>query len=545
MMRLLAGLLLAFTVAAGAARAAPAESEPVDTGHLTAQLVSQSAGVAPGQTVWLAVRQKIQKGWHTYWRNPGDAGEPMKLGWTLPPGWTAGGIAWPVPHRLPVGPLMDYGYEGQVLVPVPVTAPATARPGEMAPLKVAASFLVCAETCVPADAVLTLNLPVTAAPAALDPKWGREVTRALAGTPKPAPVTAAFERGPKGLTLAAAGGPLRGALGRDAYFYPYVSTVIEHAKPQAIERGPEGLTLTLKPGYDFTSGTAPKSLAGLLVADGKAYEISAAEGPLPPGAAGLGPPPVKAADLSLLPAVLFAVMGGLMLNLMPCVFPVLAMKAAALAGHAREETGVRRQGLAFGAGVLVTFLGLAGALIALKAAGAAVGWGFQLQSPPVVAALALLILAVALDLSGVFEVGTSLQGAGSGLASRRGLTGAFFTGALSVVVAAPCTAPFMGPALGWALTQSPIAALVVFAGLAIGFALPFVLVSYAPGLIARLPRPGPWMDVFKKALAFPMYAAAAWLAWVLTVQAGPSALAQLLAAAVVLALAAWLGGAAQ
>jgi thiol:disulfide interchange protein DsbD len=221
------------------------------------------------------------------------------------------------------------------------------------------------------------------------------------------------------------------------------------------------------------------------------------------------------------------------------------MKAAALAGHAREETGARRQGLAFGAGVLVAFLALAGLLIGLKAAGSAVGWGFQLQSPPVVAALALLILAVALNLSGLFEVGTSLQGAGGGLASRRGLAGAFFTGALSVVVAAPCTAPFMGSALGWALTQPPVAALAVFAALAIGFALPFVVLAYAPGLIARLPKPGPWMDVLRKVLAFPMYAAAAWLAWVLTVQAGPAALARILAAAVVVALAAWLAGAAQ
>jgi thiol:disulfide interchange protein DsbD len=206
---------------------------------------------------------------------------------------------------------------------------------------------------------------------------------------------------------------------------------------------------------------------------------------------------------------------------------------------------VRRQGLAFGAGVLLTFLGLAALLIALKAAGAAVGWGFQLQSPPVVAALALLILAVALNLSGLFEVGTSLQGAGAGLATAPGLAGAFFTGALSVVVAAPCTAPFMGPALGWALTQSPVAALTVFAALGLGFAAPFVLVSYAPGLIARLPRPGPWMGVFKALLAFPMYAAAAWLAWVLTVQAGAPALARLLAAAVAIGFAAWLGGLAQ
>jgi thiol:disulfide interchange protein DsbD len=230
---------------------------------------------------------------------------------------------------------------------------------------------------------------------------------------------------------------------------------------------------------------------------------------------------------------------------MPCVFPVLAMKAASLAGHGGAHGDARRQALAFGAGVLLTFLTLAAILIAVRAAGSGAGWGFQLQDPPVVAALALLILAVALNLSGLFEVGTSLQGLGSGLAAHGGLIGAFFTGALAVVVAAPCTAPFMGPALGWALTQPPVAALTVFLALGVGFALPFVAVAFIPGLVNRLPRPGPWMEVFKKALAFPMYAAVAWLVWVLTVQVGSDAVPRILGAAIVLALAAWLIGAAQ
>jgi len=227
------------------------------------------------------------------------------------------------------------------------------------------------------------------------------------------------------------------------------------------------------------------------------------------------------------------------------VFPVLAMKAASLAGHGGQQAEARQQGIAFGIGVLVTFLGLAGGLIALRAAGNQLGWGFQLQDPPVVAALALLMLLVALNLSGLFEVGTSLQNTGSGLAAGGGLTGSFFTGVLAVVVAAPCTAPFMGPAVGWALTQPPGAALVVFLGLAVGFALPFVAVAFIPGLLARLPRPGPWMETFKKALSFPMYGAVVWLVWVLTVQAGPDAVPRILGAAVVLAFAAWLYGAAQ
>jgi thiol:disulfide interchange protein DsbD len=529
--------------------AAPGAAAPVDTGHLTAELIAQTKGVAPGQTVWLAVRQEIEKGWHTYWRNPGDAGEPTRLTWSLPPGWKAGQIVWPAPGRLPVGPLMDYGYQGEVLLPVALTAPADARPGTRARISVQAAFLVCAETCVPADATLTLDLPVTAGPAPRDGEAGREIAKALQQAPRKADLDAVFARTPKGVALAVTGPAVRTADKAGAYFYPYASGVIQHPQPQAVEQGPDGLTLTLAPGGDFQPGKSPASLDGVLELDGTALEIAARPGVPPAGAAGLGPPPAARpggeAALGVATAAALAFLGGLILNLMPCVFPVLAMKALALAGHAGESMGARRQGLAFAAGVIVTFLGLAAALIALKAAGQAVGWGFQLQAPAVVAGLALLILAVGLNLSGVFEVGLGLQGAGQGLASRGGLAGAFFTGALSVVVAAPCTAPFMGPAVGWALTQAPAAALAVFLALAVGFALPFVLVAYAPRLIARLPRPGPWMDSLKKLLAFPMFAAAAWLAWVLSVQAGSDGLARLLAAAVVLALAAWLAGVAQ
>jgi thiol:disulfide interchange protein DsbD len=445
---------------------------------------------------------------------------------------------------------MNYGYEGEVLLPVALTAPAGAKPGDKVTLKAQASFLVCAEICVPEDATLSLTLPVTATPAPPDPEWDGAIGKTLAAAPKPAGLAAVFQPRATGVALAVTGPALKGADLSDAYFYPFESTVIDHARPQTIQRGPQGLTLTLAPGYSFQGGKQPAGLAGVLAVGDKSYEIAAPPGAPPPGASGLGPPPAKsagAADLGLAAAALFAFLGGLILNLMPCVFPILAMKAASLAGHGGGENhrAARAQGLAFGAGAVLTFVALAGGLIALKAAGSAIGWGFQLQSPPVVAVLALLMLAVALDLSGVFEVGTSLQGAGSELASRGGLIGAFFTGTLAVVVAAPCTAPFMGPALGWALTQTPAAALTVFATLGLGFAAPFVLVAFAPGLLARLPRPGPWMDLFRKALAFPMYGAAAWLAWVLAQQAGPEGLAKLFAAAVAVGLAAWLAGLAQ
>jgi thiol:disulfide interchange protein len=542
MMRFLAALFATLMLAA------PAMAAPVKTGHIESELVAQATGVAPGQTLHLAVRQSIQPGWHTYWRNPGDSGQATEIQWTLPAGFNAGEIIWPAPSKEPTGPLMNYGYTGTVLLPVTLTAPADARVGQVATLKAKVMYLVCADLCVPEDADVSLDLPVVAAPAPADPKWAGPIDKALAAAPARAPLSAVFEKQGAALKLAVTGAPLKGADLGGAYFYPYAGTVIDHAKPQAVDHGPDGLTLALAPGYDFQKPTPPAKLDGVLAVGGKAYEVSAAPGPLPAGAAGLGAPAPRstapaAGGLGLASAALFALLGGLILNLMPCVFPVLAMKAASLAGHGGgQEAEARRQGLAFGIGCLVTFLALAGVLIGLKAAGSAIGWGFQLQSPPVVAVLALLMLAVALNLSGVFEVGTSLQGVGTGLASQRGLAGAFFTGALAVVVAAPCTAPFMGPALGWALTQTPVAALTVFLALGIGFAAPFVAVAFIPGLLSRLPRPGAWMEVFKKALAFPMYAAAGWLVWVLTLQAGPEALARILAAAVIVALACWLAG---
>ena len=543
--RLAGGLAAAWAGLTLGLCAAPASAAPVQAAHMQAELVSETRAIAPGQTVWLAVGQKIERGWHTYWRNPGDAGEPTRLAWTLPAGWKAGEIAWPAPNRLPVGPLMDYGYQGEVLLPVALTAPAAAQPGSTAKLGVVADMLVCAETCVPTQAALDLDLPVVAAPAPKDSQAAPKIARALAATPQRAELSAVFQPGPDGVALAVTGPAVKAADKADAYFYPYASTAIVHARPQAVEQGPDGLTLTLSPGFDFTRGQPPATLAGVLVVDGQAMEIAATPGAPPAGASGLGPPAPRAAGLQLLPAAVLAFFGGLLLNLMPCVFPVLAMKAANLAERASERAAARRHGLAFGAGVLAAFWGLVGALLALKAAGTAVGWGFQLQSPPIVAGLSLLMLAVALNLSGVFEVGQSLQGAGAGLATRQGLAGAFFTGALAVVVAAPCTAPFMAPALGWALTRDAAAALAVFAALGLGFAAPFVGAAFAPGLLARLPRPGPWMDVLRKALAFPMFGTAAWLVWVLAVQAGPEGLARVLAASVLLALAAWLFGWAQ
>jgi thiol:disulfide interchange protein DsbD len=532
-----------------------AKADPVQTGHIEVELVSQEAGAAPGSTVYVALSQKIQPGWHTYWRNPGDAGDATKIVWTLPPGWTAGDIVWPTPEKSRVGPLLDFAYTGEVLLPVPISVPADAQVGSVVTLKAAAAFLVCEQVCVPEDAVVTLTLPVVAGVPSMDPKWGAKVAQALAKAPKPAGLKAVFDLQGSVLKLAVTGPQLKGADVSGAFFYPYSGKAIEHPPEQAIERGPEGLTLSLTPGYDFTQAEQrPTELSGVLALNGVAYEITAVAGTIPAEAGGLGAPPAapakasnsaEGAGLGLPLAVAFAFLGGLILNLMPCVFPILSMKAASLTAHAHDAGKTRVQGLAFLVGVVVTFLALAGLLIAVRAGGAAVGWGFQLQSPAVVAALALLMLLVALNMSGVFEVGASVQNAASGAgggASGDGMAGSFLTGALAVLVAAPCTAPFMAGALGYALTQPPLLSLAVFLGLALGFAAPFVILAFVPGLLGRLPRPGPWMDVLKKGLAFPMYATAAWLAWVYSQQTGSIPLAALLAAAVLVAFAGWLYG---
>lgn len=532
-----------------AAMSAQALAAPAPPSHVQAELVADHLGVTPGGQIHLALRQVIEPGWHTYWRNPGDSGQATTLSFHLPPGWTAGPLAWPAPSPLRTGPLMDYGYSGEVLLPVTLAAPATAQPGQAVTVTAHAGFLVCKDVCVPQDADLAINLSVTATPPAADPRWGPVIAAALAKIPVPGPLKAAVTPAAQALKLSIVGAPVKGGDFPVAYFFPYDSSVIDHAQPQTIERGADGLTLTLAPGAAFKSGKRPAAITGVLSLGDAAYEVTAPAGPPLPGAAGLGPPEspqsagARLARLAIAAGLAF--IGGLILNLMPCVFPVLAMKAAALARHAHEPRAARVQGLAFMAGVVATFLALAAALIAARAAGQAIGWGFQLQTPAVVAALSLVMLLVALDLSGVFEIGGGLQSLAGRPGTGDGALGALLTGVLAVAVAAPCTAPFMAGAIGFALTQSPAWALLIFLALGLGMAAPFTLLAFAPGLLSRLPRPGPWMDGLKTALAFPMYAAAAWLVWVFSQQTGPTGLAGLLAATVLTGLAAWLYGAAQ
>ncbi|RZJ02796.1 MAG: thiol:disulfide interchange protein [Brevundimonas sp.] len=516
--------------------------------RLQAELVPMSQWAAPGSTAVVAVRQRIAPGWHTYWKNPGDSGMATALTWNVP----AGQIVWPLPSRQRVQGFVNYGYEGEVFLPVPIEVPASAR-GRL-PLRVTALFTVCsAEVCVPDERELSLDLPIRegAPPPA---EHGAAIARVLAQAPSPAGIEARVGLTDGVLTLTAIGGPLAGRDPGPSYFFADTSGVIDHAAAQSGSWGPQGLTLVLTGGARTRTGGLTGPISGVLQTASGVYEITARPGAPLAGATGSGdlapvadaapvaaPAPTTAA--TFVQAALFALLGGLILNLMPCVFPVLAMKAAALASSAHDPRHARRDGLSFLAGVLTTFLILAGVLLALRAAGEAVGWGFQLQSPPVTAGLALLMLAVALNLSGVFEVGGRLQAFGGGRLSRlSGGAGAFFTGVLAVVVAAPCTAPFMAFALGAALVMPWAPALLVFLMLGLGLALPFVVVSLSPALLARLPRPGPWMARLKGLLAFPMYGAALWLAWVFSRQTGADALGLLFGGGLLLALGLWLIG---
>jgi thiol:disulfide interchange protein len=491
-----------------------------------ARLVAEDRAIAPGGIITVALEEKIAPGWHTYWKNPGDAGAPTDIQWTLPAGWKAGVIQWPRPKRLPVGPLMDYGYEGTPWLLTTLTAPADAK-GPVT-IDAHASWLVCQQICVPEDATLTLALPV--GPQTPDPAVAKDFVAARALLPVASPWKLTYALS-KTLDLYVAAPALAATHPETADFFPAAAGIIKNAAPQLVGYASGGLLLRLVPGAQVKG-----PLEGLLVltsTDGstQALEVSALPGPVPPAEFSGS----ESGDLNLWLALLFAFAGGIILNVMPCVLPILAMKALSLANHGNRGRG---ESFAYAAGAVLSFATLGLAIVLLREGGQSVGWGFQLQSPVAVAGFALLVFAVALNLSGLFEVASIT--AGESLTQKSGFTGAFFTGVLAVAVAAPCTAPFMAAALGFALAQSAVVALTVFVSLGLGFALPFLLIGVWPHALAFVPKPGPWMLTFKQFLAFPMYGAATWLVWVLAQEAGPRSVAIILAAFIALALAAWL-----
>ena len=518
---------------------APALAQEDTTPHVQARLIAQQASARPGGVLTLALEQNIRAGWHTYWINPGDVGQATSVDWDLPAGWKAGALQWATPKRLPVPPFMDYGYEGKVWLLTDVAVPADARAGDTIALKAVAHFLVCRQICIPEDA--SLILPVKIGDGAAEASVAKDFAAARAALPVASPWKLNYSLG-KNLDIYAAAPALAAAHPVEAAFFPLKPGMIKSPAPQVMGFAKDGLVLRMTPGDKIAQ--AGGMLEGVLMlksSDGsvQALQVAAPPGPVPD--ADFGGSAGTEGGITLLLAIVFAFAGGLILNAMPCVLPILAMKALALAGHGgggNSET--KKEGFAYAAGAVLSFLVFGLVIVALRQGGAAVGWGFQLQEPIAVAGFALLIFAVGLNLSGVFEFGSVTVG--DTLASRSGAVGAFFTGVLAVAVAAPCTAPFMAAALGFALTQGTVSALLIFLFLGLGFALPFMILGLWPRALSFLPRPGPWMLRLKQFLAFPMYGAAAWLTWVLAQEAGANGVAVLLAAFVGLALAAWLWG---
>ncbi|MDH0863092.1 protein-disulfide reductase DsbD domain-containing protein [Mitsuaria sp. GD03876] len=486
-------------------------------------MISASSRVAPGQTVQVALEQRIAPHWHTYWKNPGDSGQPTSIEWSLPKGATASEIHWPAPKRFDVGPITNYGYEDQVLLLTEIRLPQDLTPGSTATLTAEATWLVCREECIPQQATLALSLPVAASPTPSSD--AARLSTALSSLPPKAPFDATSRIDGKDLVVSWPAAATSGA--RQALFMPNEWGRIQHAAKPVLDRDGDAWRLRMPVGEQPAS--AGQALEGLLLVDGKAWEVR-----MPVGG---GASPGDGSDLSLWTAMGLALIGGLILNLMPCVFPVLAIKALGfLQGSAREH---RRQGLAYTAGVLAAFAALGVVLLALRGAGDSIGWGFQFHSSLFVLLLAWLMFVLGLSLAGQLQIGAGFAGIGQGLASRPGLAGSFFTGVLATVVATPCTAPFMGAAMAFALAQPAPELMAVFLSLGLGLALPYLALACWPALQRRLPRPGPWMEVLKQALAFPMFAAAIWLVWVLAQQAGPMGVLVALAGMGLVALAAW------
>jgi thiol:disulfide interchange protein DsbD len=516
--------------------------------------VSADASVKPGTPFTVALRLVHKPHWHSYWVNPGT-GLPTTLKWTLPEGWTAGDIQWPAPMLLTDtrGNVIGNGYDGDLLLPVTLTPPANLKAGTTVDLPVAADWLMCQDECVPGSAKLSISLPVSADDPRPDPEWGAKIRAVLAQLPAADPAwTLAAARDAKGVTLVVRASGAAGNVARmaaDIHFFSEDGTIASDQPQTAASDGRGGFVLTLPVSPDGPKD-APK-LVGVVTSKAGWHEdgslpglrVDAAFGALPAGlpvAAEAAPSPVAGGFLGTL---VLAFVGGLILNLMPCVFPVLGIKILGFVNQAgADRRKVTLHGLVFTSGVLVSFWVLAGILAVLRAGGSHLGWGFQLQSPAFVFGLAAAMLAFALNMSGVFEFGLTATGIGSNLQSKSGLLGSFLTGALATVAATPCAAPFLAPALGAALALSTLQSFAIFTVIGIGLSTPYLLLSAFPGAVKVLPRPGAWMETFKQAMAFPLYATVAYLVWVLAGQLPETGLLSSLFGLVLVAMGVWFYG---
>lgn len=534
----------------------PLLAGPVRTEHAEIEMLADTRHVAPGETFTVAFRLTPDPNWHTYWRNPGDSGMATRVSWQLPEGFAAGELLWQAPERISIEPLTSYGYHAASYHLARITAPAAVEEGQTYTLAAKVDWLICEDVCVPESATLSMAFTGAAVPPAPVEKAAHDaqhIAEAMRRVPQTRVSAAlAVEGGAARLRLSPEGADAA-ALEKADYF-AYAPGVTRHGPvPEwAAEEG--GLVITVP----LEAGQTPESLPGVAVltfAEGHsprelvvevetppAAAASPAETPAEPAAA----PPVTAAQMEYtsvsVPLMLaFALLGGLILNAMPCVFPILSLKVLAITRKGgMSRSAVRANGIAYTAGVLLSFWVMAVLLLTVQRAGAEIGWGFQMQSPLFVIGLALVLYLVGLNLSGLFHLpSVALSGQGRG----DGIAGSLTTGILATVVATPCTAPFMAAAIGFALSQPPAVSLAVFTALGLGLALPFLLISLFPALVAFLPKPGHWMETFKQLLAFPMYASAAWLVWVAAQQVNETGLALIFATLVLVPFTIWLAGA--
>ncbi len=504
-----------------------AQPASVTTPHLKAELLAYAPeGLAAGKPVWLGLMLIHQPDWHTYWQNPGDSGLPTSLAWQLPQGVRAGEIDWPAPSRMPLGPLVNYGYHDTVLLPVPLHIdPAFAA--QQLVLRVRADWLVCKESCIPESGDLSLTLPLQQ----VQNQHAALFQQALANRPQAMPTVQAVARVAGGKLTVSMDGLPAAAQGQPWSWFVVQAGVIEHGGQ--IESGWRGAQLWADLPLSTQRSESPANIDIVLTRpNAKALQVRApvAGGwpgqPGQPGAqastATTGAAPAD--SLPLLWALGLAFLGGALLNLMPCVFPVLSLKIISFTAHADSRAARIAGGVAYALGVVITFTLLAGLLLGMRAAGAGLGWGFQLQAPLFVGLMLILFVVIGLNLLGVFEFANLLPSSVASLRARQPLLDDVLTGVLAVLVASPCTAPFMGAALGAALTLPAPAALAVFVCLALGMAAPYLLACLWPGVARWLPRPGQWMVRFKQAMALPMFATALWLGWVLWQQMSPASL---------------------
>lgn len=528
-------ICFAILLSAGLLMSWPAHGAPVRTDHTQVELISETESIAPGTSFSIGLRLAPDAGWHTYWINPGDAGKAAKVTWELPPGFEVGELAFPAPGFVPFGPLMSYGYNETTLLIAEVSVPDEID--DEVRFAGRANWLVCDdEVCIPERANVSLVLPKGGGD--VNANRRSEFAAARAAQPLPAQWPASYavegERIRFHIDLPA---PLENAT--DLYLFPAAEKLIDHVAEQQVTLSSDGLVIETGTGprvdrYDatdivlsFTSDGARRQALWLAAErhdEGMAALVS--------GIASDGGSAAGTGAFAIFQALAFAFLGGLLLNLMPCVLPILSLKALSLTEiSASSARSAHLSGIFYTLGVVVSFLLLALLMIGLRSAGEQVGWAFHLQNPHIVGALALVMFVVGMNFLGTFELKGGFANLG-GLTHRltEGRGGEFFTGALAVIVASPCTVPFMSPALGFALVQPALISLSVFVSLGLGFALPFLLMALLPKARALLPKPGRWMETFRNLLAFPMFATALWLLWVLGRQAGVDTLSLMLAA---------------